>query len=198
MRIGLPFFSHRHARPDPITRMPTCHAAQQGGMAHRDEIPPQPRRFLCAVKLSLMLAAMVPLGCIGETSNTALSTPGVLALKLYRTTSDQHYSYFVLKRDGTLAFGGGRKARTRTADPVGTLTAQEKSRLRETIEQHRLVTLKTRAFAKATSVTFEISLRVDGSHHSFRAIDDGAAALQYLHDQLMAMYSQRAHKLHPF
>ena len=121
-----------------------------------------------------------------------------IALKLYRATADRQYTYFVLSRNGELAFGGGSEARTRTAAPAGTLTEAEILSIDATIERYGLMTLENRSFTKAATVAYEASIQRAGSRRTYRAIDDDAADLVHLHDLLFALYSHRAHRLPQF
>jgi len=152
-----------------------------------------------AVPAFVCLLAIIALGgCASPAVTPGSRVPNRLSLKLYRSTQDRQFTYFVVSRDNALSFGGGRDAMSRSAKPIGTLSNEDRQQIWNTITRGQFTTLKNQAFAKSHRVAFEVEIHVGGSRRVFRAIDDNAANLEHLHALLFDMYSDRAYKLPQF
>ena len=110
-------------------------------------------------------------------------------LTLRCTTKGGRLTYFELKPDGSLGYGGGRFAQQRITEPALTLSSEQRREVWQIIEKHDLLSAEgSGLFAGgAASTSYELTLRASGRSNSIHAIDDAVPGVKELHDALFKM-----------
>ncbi len=141
-----------------------------------------------AIALLMMLfMTMVASGCASQT--VAPGEVPDITLTLRCTAKGGRLTYFELKPDGSLGYGGGRLALHRVTEPALTLSSEQRRAVWEIIREHDLLNAEgTGLFAGGAANTFyELNLRAAGTSNSLHAIDDAVPGVKELHDALFKM-----------
>ena len=128
--------------------------------------------------------------CAMRPTEMGASAPSDLSLSLYRATTDKQFTFFELSRGGALSFGGGLKAQGRGADPLATLSAEQRQRLWDVIREHGLLDATHRPFDTAVRVQYDLAVGGGNGGRRVRTIDDQAPGMEALHDELMAVVKE--------
>jgi hypothetical protein len=145
-----------------------------------------------AALLMMALAVALMGGC---QSAAKLPPHRGLSLKLYCRGDANRQTYLELDKGGKLAFGGGRDAAQRVANPVMTLSDAQSQAVYDVIQRHDLLHAKGALFDKAQHTTYELDLRVDGKQRSLRAVDDQVPGLRELNDLLFDMQARERYRI---
>jgi hypothetical protein len=132
----------------------------------------------------MLLAALT--GCSGSKGYDydATTLPQRLEIELYMHNERGQAAYFELDRDGTLTFAGGKNAKRRWGDPVGTLDDEQKRALWQTIVRYDLMNARGQWFARGKQVRYECKLRAGGRVNSVNTGDDKVPGLDKLYEKL--------------
>ena len=150
-------------------------------------------------KLRSQIALLVLLlaGCAGskvsEGSKDALPDPFTLELRAY--ARGQRSVYYVLERDGTLRYGGGRDANNRLAPhTAGVLSQEERLRLWRLIVNHRLLEARGRGLLPHGTTTYEVKLRAASRRNSFHSADQSVPGLDELDRMLFQLQAHKRYR----
>lgn len=130
-----------------------------------------------------LLAAIVAGSLPGCASGPETCDPS-FKLTLRRTTTDRRFTYFELAKNGELAFGGGRNAVRRVAEPVIILSAQQLQQVRQVLIQHRIFDTPKPSSAKPNNVSYELDVSAAGRRRRIRCVDEQIPAIGTLHQLL--------------
>ncbi len=130
-------------------------------------------------------------GCASTTVVDSPSPPEYLSLQLHMATNKRQYTYFELKGDGELHYGGGRMGMLRNAEPVTTLSAKQQQAVWDVIRKHQLLNADGSFIPDYETVKWELTVRT--SPHSLgrtiRTGDDQVTGIRELHDLLFKYQS---------
>lgn len=142
---------------------------------------------MCSLSTLLLLSLMTLPAC-----STPAIAPGDVpefSLTLRCTAKGGRLTYFELKPDGSLGYGGGRLALHRTTEPALTLTAEQRRAVWNIIQEHDLLSAKGEGlFAGGVSDTiYELNLRSGNQSNSLHAVNESVPGVKALHEALFKM-----------
>jgi hypothetical protein len=143
------------------------------------------RTAIALLMMFVMLAVMS--ACSSHTVGPG-EVPDI-ALTLRCTTKGGRLTYFELKPDGSLGYGGGRFAQQRVTEPALTLSSEQCREVWQIIQKHDLLHAEgSGLFAGgAANTNYELTLQAAGRSNSLHAIDDALPGVKELHDALFKM-----------
>ena len=144
----------------------------------------------------LVTAVVAVAGCTAPRFAADAPPPDDLAFSMRGWFTDGRYTYFFAKKDGVLHFGGGQRALANHADPLTTLTAEQRAELWRIILNHDLLRAKAGSSGPPQQVRWELRLTAAGFDRTLKCADDDVAGVRQLHDRLLRI-REKARARHP-
>ncbi len=118
-------------------------------------------------------------------------------LTLQASTTDRRYTYFELKPDGQLSFGGGQLAKQKFAKPVMSITPAQMQEVWNIIERFGLHQAHAKpTSAKARHVRYQLSIKPAGmKRRSYRGHDEEVPGIGVLHETLFNLQAAARYHL---
>lgn len=137
----------------------------------------------------LMMFVMLAVMSACSSQTVAPGNVPEFSLTLRCTTKGGRLTYFELKPDGSLGYGGGRFAQQRITEPALTLSSEQRRAVWQIIQKHDLLHAEgSGLFAGgAANTKYELTLRAAGRSNSLHAIDEQVPGIRELHDALFKM-----------
>ncbi|MBI1375369.1 MAG: hypothetical protein GC159_21850 [Phycisphaera sp.] len=142
-----------------------------------------------AATCTLVTLALLVCGCAtGEQVREAdAGYPQPLKISLFVSTpGEQRYVYYIVERNGTLQYAGGRDANLRQAEDVGRLKDDQLRYLWQIIDRYGLLDGKGDLFPKGDKV-YEVELTAGGRTARYNTAKDKLAGLDHLDKALFKM-----------
>ena len=131
-----------------------------------------------------LLVAIGLAACVGQTDVSNAGFPERFSLKLYRSTSDQQYTYFTVNRTGELSYASGQAAMLGLAEPVTVLKEEQGRGLWDLIRRHELLKAPHQPFRKAEVIEYRMSIQTRSHRRNVRIVDNRAADITEVHNFL--------------
>jgi hypothetical protein len=106
----------------------------------------------------------------GAVHPTASQPTGGVTLELYSRDAERRESYYELRRDGTLAWGGGRDALVRSTSWTGPLRPEEIQQLLTLLEQQHWFEVKPKSTRQPKWQLYDLRLSHPGNVRERRVI----------------------------
>ncbi|MCX5659319.1 MAG: hypothetical protein NTW19_06295 [Planctomycetota bacterium] len=150
---------------------------------------------LVAAAFAVALAALATPGCASIPSEPGSPAPPRLSLSFRAARTDGKLTYFEIAKDGQLSFAGGRDAMHGSAQPVVILAPEQRQAVWDIITRNRLLDAKGTFLAKATTVTYDLTIDPGSGRHTLRSIDEETPGLAELQKTLFEYQAKVRYKI---